>query len=240
MILILLSLLTSSCDTIEPMPSVSGRRVFVLGDSLSSGRSSPGAVFASLLAESGAQVQVNAKVGRSANGFIRLEDGEATLARVRDGFDPDIVYVVLGTNDLGLNLEVDARQFERIRSAFPRASVWGVGPPAFADRTLASQAAAMSTMMASVFPAFIDLRPPRRVVADLRTGCTSPPPEVASSACGSQPRRCDARACSRRSCSPRPLLARGGGRRIGEEGPRARRNPIARRQGADVGPARNL
>ena len=136
--------------------NVSGKNVLILGDSLSVGTSSPGGQLATILQARGANVRINAKIGRSAHSFFIAEAGGVILADEARR-TPDIVLVMLGTNDLGLNLAVDAQQMARIKNAFPRASVWGIGPPALPKRPVA--AANVVAMMRTVFPQFIDWRP---------------------------------------------------------------------------------
>lgn len=122
---------------------IKGRRILIIGDSLSypgqivtnltepttKNAAAPGAVLASLLLELGASaVRINAKVGRSAYNFFKSEQGDTLLAQDAAG-NPDVVLVFLGTNDKSLNTTEDKKAFERIASAFPKADVWGIGPP---------------------------------------------------------------------------------------------------------------
>jgi lysophospholipase L1-like esterase len=152
------------------MPAVQGKTILIVGDSLSSQSSngthtyspdpnvnrygSPGDFFGAALARAGASVVINAKVGRSAHSFFTHEGGSQILTSLAQ-YDPDVVFVMLGTNDLGLDLGVDATQMARIRDAFPKADVWGIGPPTLAQAT---EAAAVAQMMQGVFGNFVDLR----------------------------------------------------------------------------------
>ncbi len=150
------SILALIWANIVPM-SFSGKRVFVLGDSLSLYSKTPGGAFADALRAHGAQVTLNAKSGRSAASFFVGEDGRGILAAAGK---PDIIYVLLGTNDIWMsNLQADARYMARIRDAFPASEVWAIGPPSFANPQTATGAARVVAMMKSVFPNFIDLRP---------------------------------------------------------------------------------
>lgn len=141
------------------MPDVSGKRVFILGDSLSSGSSSPGGVLARELTLAGAKVQINAKVGRSAWNFYGREDAAGQLADAL-AFGPDLVIVELGTNDIGLGMAADRVRMIQIRDAMATkgAKVWGIGPPAF-DRTGSAQLDVdlVTAMMGDVFsPRFLN------------------------------------------------------------------------------------
>jgi len=122
---------------------IKGRRILIIGDSLSypgqivtdltspstKNASAPGAVLASMLLDLGASaVRINAKVGRSAYNFFKSEQGDALLAQDAAGH-PDVVLVFLGTNDKSLNTTEDKKAFTRIVDAFPKADVWGIGPP---------------------------------------------------------------------------------------------------------------
>jgi lysophospholipase L1-like esterase len=151
------------------MPSVSGKRVVIFGDSLSSGVASPGGVLGSHLNLKGAVVKINARVGRSANNFYGREDVVGQLRDI-DAFAPHLAIVELGTNDIGLSLAVDQAKMTQLRDGLARAGateVWAIGPPAFADATLSQGAAAVVDMMRRVFgDRFIDARP---LTADMTT-----------------------------------------------------------------------
>lgn len=148
--------------------NVAGKTVIIIGDSLSAKNGaytytpdtnvnrygSPGDFFGAALRRAGAQVVVNAKVGRSAHSFFTQEGGDQVLVTLQQ-YDPDVVFVLLGTNDLGLDLSVDGEQMARIRDAFPAAEVWAIGPPTLSRAT---DAAAVVQMMQRVFPHFVDLR----------------------------------------------------------------------------------
>lgn len=157
-----------------------GERIIVFGDSLShhssdsapeiwdvdqgSQRQSsqPGDLLASLLAEQGAAaVRVNARVGRSAHNFFGREDAQGLLASDQ-AFAPTKVVVILGTNDIGLNLAVDAQDMQRIKDLYEAmgAEVWAIGPVTYNDQNLNAQAPGVVDMMQGIFGSrFIDGRP---------------------------------------------------------------------------------
>ncbi len=143
------------------MPEVSNRRVFILGDSMSSGASSPGGVLAKQLTAAGATVKVNAKVGRSAWNFYGSEDAAAQLAAA-SAWRPHLAIVQLGTNDIGLSLSVDRNRMIQLRDDLARggADVWALGPPAFAAGVSEAHGVdAVAAMMKDVFGSrFIDMR----------------------------------------------------------------------------------
>ena len=143
------------------MPDVRGLRVLVFGDSLSAGQFSPGAVMAQKLGAAGATVKVDALVGRSANNFFGRENAAAHFADAK-AFDPDLVIVELGTNDIGLSMTVDQTKMTQLRDGLARtgAEIWAFGPPQFPSKTFQAGAPAVVSMMRSVFGSrFIDLRP---------------------------------------------------------------------------------
>jgi lysophospholipase L1-like esterase len=113
------------------------------------------------LTRAGAIVQINARVGRSANNFWGREDTAAQLAAIR-AFEPDLAIIELGTNDLGLSMAVDRQQMLKIRDALAAsgAKVYAFGPPSFASSASSDQAVDVISMMTAVFGGrFIDLRP---------------------------------------------------------------------------------
>lgn len=81
-------------------------------------------------------MRVNGRVSRSAVNLFSGKNGEngAAVIAAEVSYRPDIVLVVLGTNDMGLNAQADAAAFARIRDAFTvgGAKVYAIGPPAFA------------------------------------------------------------------------------------------------------------
>jgi len=135
-------------------------RIYLLGDSLSSGSSSPGAKFAKLLTAQGHEVRVNAKVGRSAYGFLRLEDGANQLAEAA-AWKPARVYIWLGTNDIGLAIGPVTTAMRRIRDAFPGSEVWAFGPPDFPEWTEEHALAGLvlGAMLGVYEPRFVNLVP---------------------------------------------------------------------------------
>lgn len=161
--------------------NVRGKRVLIIGDSLShrggssapvvydvregTNRTSsvPGDLLGSFLLEAGAAaVRVDAKVSRSAWNFFRVEDGHALL-RADQAWKPQIVIVLLGTNDLGLSMTKDAEAMGIIRNAFTAigAEVWAVGPPSFISAKYTAETPAVMQMLQNVFGKayVIDARP---------------------------------------------------------------------------------
>lgn len=158
-----------------------GKRVLVFGDSLTHRGSrtapdarevtegvdrtsgAPGDLLASHLLQLGAAAaRINGRVSRSAYNFFRIEDATDILAE-EVAWKPDLVFVFLGTNDLGLNAAKDAAAFEALRQPFADAGaeVWAIGPPAFAKDTARAQAKVVYKTLAKVFgrDRVLDLRP---------------------------------------------------------------------------------
>lgn len=93
--------------------------------------SAPGAVLAGKLLELGAAAtRTDARVSRSAINFWSREDYERLLSSDL-AWHPDVVIVMLGTNDLHLNVERDAQAMAGIRDVFMQAGaeVLAIGPP---------------------------------------------------------------------------------------------------------------
>lgn len=82
------------------------------------------------------------------------ENGAAVIA-AEVSYRPDIVFVVLGTNDMGLNAQADAAAFTRIRDAFTAggAKVYAIGPPAFARGDHARESVVVYDTLGRVFGA---------------------------------------------------------------------------------------
>lgn len=141
------------------MPDVTGKRVVIVGDSLSSAATAPGGVMAQALREHGATVTVNAKVGRSARSLYSSEGGSFGGIPTAG----EIAIVVMGTNDIVVGAAPDKASMQRLRAELGAggAEVWAFGPPAFAaGHRLESGEPAIVNMMRGVFGArFIDLRP---------------------------------------------------------------------------------
>ncbi|MCC7024613.1 MAG: SGNH/GDSL hydrolase family protein [Thermomicrobiales bacterium] len=149
---------------------IRGQRVVIVGDSLSAGPHTPGQVLADRLAAAGADVRVNARVGRSANNFYGREDWRGQLQQIA-ATHPDVAIVVLGTNDIGLSMTVDAQRMTQLRDALAGAGadVYAFGPPTFPPGTrLVAGQPQVVRMMRDVFGGdrFIDLTP---LTADLVT-----------------------------------------------------------------------
>jgi hypothetical protein len=166
--------------TEESMLDVRGKRVLVFGDSLTHrgareapdavivtegifrGSSSPGDLLASQALLYGAYgARINGRVSRSAWSFLTKEAASAILAQEL-AWKPDVVIIMLGTNDLGLSTASNQRYFTQLRDAFASrgVEVWGIGPPAFADAELAAQADSVVAVERGVYGSrFLDLRP---------------------------------------------------------------------------------
>lgn len=158
---------------------LAGRRILIFGDSLShhgtdsapqiwdatprgsASSSAPGTLLAWKLLDAGASaVRVDAKVGRSAYNFFTSREPWQQLLASDQAWQPDLVLVLLGTNDLGLGASPDQAAFRRLRAAFGGAEVWAVGPPSFASATRNAQAVTVYKTLQNVFGSqVIDLRP---------------------------------------------------------------------------------
>lgn len=144
------------------MPSVRGKTVVIVGDSLSAGDISPGHHFAQRLRQQGAaKVVVNARVGRSAWNFYKREDVDQQLLAIA-AVHPDLAIVILGTNDIGLSMPLDQARMVTLRDqlAHTGAQVWAFGPPAFPPGSREEGGSAeVMTMMHTVFgDHLLDLR----------------------------------------------------------------------------------
>ncbi len=160
-----------------------GRRILVFGDSLThrgaraapdgvpalplaNRTGTPGDLLASYLLTAGAAaVRVNGRVSRSAINLWKGNNGEngAAVVAAEAGARPDLVIIMLGTNDLGMGAAADAAAFQRLRDAFAGygAEVVAIGPPAFARADLNAKAVTVYQTLARVFGAnnVIDARP---------------------------------------------------------------------------------
>lgn len=125
--------------------------------------SAPGDLLASHLLENGiaSAARLDARVGRSAYNFWRREAAES-LIKADVAWRPDVAFVFLGTNDIGLNMSVDEKSMKAIRDwlASSGAKVFAIGPPSFADPERQKGTTPVVQMMRRVFgPRFIDARP---------------------------------------------------------------------------------
>ena len=160
-----------------------GRRILVFGDSLThrgattapdgvpalplaNRTGTPGDLLASYLLTAGAAaVRVNGRVSRSAINLWKGNNGENGTAVVAAevAARPDLVIIMLGTNDLGMGATADAAAFRRLRDAFAGygAEVWAIGPPAFARADLNAKAVTVYATLVQVFgpTRVIDARP---------------------------------------------------------------------------------
>jgi len=160
-----------------------GRRILVFGDSLThrgattapdgvpalplaNRTGTPGDLLASyLLAAGAAAARINGRVSRSAVNLWKGNNGEngAAVVAAEASARPDLVIIMLGTNDLGMGATADAAAFQRLRDAFAGygAEVWAIGPPAFARADLNAKAVTVYQTLTQVFGAnrVIDARP---------------------------------------------------------------------------------
>jgi lysophospholipase L1-like esterase len=149
-----------------------GRRILVFGDSLThrgartapdgvpalplaNRTGTPGDLLASyLLAAGAAAVRINGRVSRSAVNLWKGNNGENGTAVVaaEASARPDLVIIMLGTNDLGMGATADAAAFQRLRDAFAGygAEVVAIGPPAFARADLNAKAVTVYQTLARV------------------------------------------------------------------------------------------
>ena len=138
------------------------KQVLIIGDSLSDGTSTPGKLLAERLEAAGAQVRIQAKVGRSAYHFVTYQDGLRVVATEIAEHRPDLVLIILGTNDLSLGVQPTRSAFAKIKAAFDRAGIptYHVGPPAFAQTSLNTSAENIVKIGRELFGGrFIDARP---------------------------------------------------------------------------------
>ncbi len=127
--------------------SPAGKRILLLGDSLSVGKGSLGGQLAQRLTEAGATVTVNALGGRSSNSFVsgsgpHEPDGKGAgqlELELADGVDAAVI--LLGTNNLaGLAvknpIKATKKSFDQIVSQLLSAGVevYGIGSPHYEKR----------------------------------------------------------------------------------------------------------
>jgi hypothetical protein len=165
--------------------NIQSERILLLGDSLSHHGSDaepeiwlvdtdsqrvsaqPGDLLASMLIEAGADaVQIDANVGRSAINFwagnARFQfHTAADLIAADQAFAPTKLVVFLGTNDLGMDPDLDAHGFQAILDAFPNVEAWAIGPPIFGSAAMNMQAEQVYQTLRNVFgqDRVIDARP---------------------------------------------------------------------------------
>ncbi len=160
---------------------ITGERILIFGDSLSHqgsdsapyiqtvtpnlADSAPGAVLASILLGQGAQAaQTDARIGRSAVNFWNRED-TASLIAADTAFQPTKVIVMLGTNDIGNNLDFTRQAMTSIRDTYEGlgAEVWAIGPMTYVGNAESMNAGASDVLavMQDVFGTdkTIDARP---------------------------------------------------------------------------------
>jgi len=137
------------------MPNVRGRRVVIVGDSLSAAAGAPGGELAAELRAAGATVLVNARVGRSAHSFYAAEASQ--LDDIVQ-FQPELAIVWLGTNDCGQRPSVIAQRMAQLRDDLGElgAEVWAFGPAQLPARLAGCRPAVVSTMATVFGPRFID------------------------------------------------------------------------------------
>lgn len=145
-------------------------KYLIIGDSLSlTTYPTPGYLLGKFLEARGAAVRINARGGRSAHTFFTMDNGAAVLANEARR-NPDVVIVMLGTNDVGYP---NAAQMQRIKDAFPKASVWGIGPPTLPKSPQGAEK--IVAMMRGIFPQFVDWRP---LTADMISTSTGRSPDL--------------------------------------------------------------
>jgi lysophospholipase L1-like esterase len=184
------------------MPSFEGKRVLIIGDSLSDGTggnpgtygvppspsTTPGQFLADQLkAHGAASVRIQSKLGRSAYTFLKAQNGAAIIAKEISDHRPDVVIIMLGTNDALLGVKPTRAAFKTIKAAFDAAGipVYHVGPPSFAPSvsrciqkdsegactktiTMNAGAANIVAIGQDLFgPRFVDARP---LTTDILTG----------------------------------------------------------------------
>jgi len=154
---------------------VVGERILIFGDSLShpgpdngpsivdlvspfGASSAPGEILGQQLFNRGAQVvRIDARVGRSAQSFLRNEDS-VTLLNSDRAFSPSKVVIMLGTNDIDQGLTSAAlaqtqNAMTQIRDAYRAmgAEVFAIGPPSYQNDHYTQGAPAMLQLMQKVF-----------------------------------------------------------------------------------------
>ncbi len=151
-------------------------RILIIGDSLSDGTDgrpgtfgvpprlslTPGQFFAKRLKVQGHLVRIHAKVGRSAHAFVTKQGGLALLRRELAAHRPDVVIIILGSNDLHFPERDTERALRRIRGVFKEIPVYHIGPPALSPRKKGWNTQAERVVRAgrAVFGSrFIDARP---------------------------------------------------------------------------------
>jgi len=134
------------------------KQVLIVGDSMSDGTSgrpgtygvpptpprTPGQFLAQSLEQQGAKpVRIQAKGGRSASHFVVHENGLQILAAEVANYRPDLVVIILGTNDMLVDEASTRTAFAQMKHVFDDAKipVYHIGPPAF-DASLQSHYAA--------------------------------------------------------------------------------------------------
>lgn len=162
-------------------------QILIIGDSLSDGTDglpgtfgvppklslTPGQFFAKRLKGQGHSVRIHAKVGRSAHAFVTQQGGLALLRRELAAHRPDVVVIILGTNDLHFPERDTERALRRIRDAFKGIPVYHIGPPAFSARKRGWNTLAKRVVRAgrAVFGSrFIDARPMTKNIVEPAQG----------------------------------------------------------------------
>ena len=162
-------------------------RVLIIGDSLSDGTDgrpgtfgvppklslTPGQFFAKRLKTRGHSVRIHARVGRSAHVFVTRQGGLALLRRELAAHCPDVVVIILGTNDLHFPERDTERALRRIRGVFKGIPVYHIGPPAFVSRKRSYNTLAKRVVRAgrAVFGSrFIDARPMTKDIVEPAQG----------------------------------------------------------------------
>lgn len=140
-----------------------GKRILIFGDSISDGPNTPGGLLAKKLAAGGAAaVKVDAKTGRSAYNFFTTREDWSSLLAADRAWQPDIVIVALGSNDIGIGPKATGPAMQRLKESFPASVQFvAVGPLTYGVQRddLNRAAQPIVDTMRAVFPTYIDARP---------------------------------------------------------------------------------
>lgn len=160
---------------LEPAP-----RVLIFGDSLThhgednspemydvkedDSAEQPGDILGHLLVKRGYQVRLDANVGRSFYNFWKAPGGRQyhsadDLIKADLDFQPNMVIIMLGTNDLGLGAKLDLDAMIRLRDVFEGIEIIVVGPPTYVYDNDNYHAKQVYKSLDDVFNRVIDARP---------------------------------------------------------------------------------
>jgi lysophospholipase L1-like esterase len=153
-------------------------RVLIFGDSLSKAGSDwsypiqyitlndnnqeqPGAILGYELAKRGYRVMEDCNVGRSAYNYFRNTSKyqkvpAALLIEEDKAFDPDLVIIFLGLNDIGIDWSQDQEAFKKLHDTFYYSKIIIIGPPSVYG--LNDQIDIIYDTINSIFANVIDIR----------------------------------------------------------------------------------